>query len=334
MLSTKDYILSYLLEQEDYISGEVLSSRLDISRAAVNTAVKTLRSEGYDILSSTKKGYMLTSRPDRPCYGELLLSLPEERLDRIRFYDEVPSTNDTLKQLAFEGAPEGTVVIADHQSRGKGRRGRSFDSPHGTGIYFSYLMRPSISPSDSTCITAWTAVAVCRAISRSCGIEPSIKWVNDLVAGSKKITGILTEMTLESESGMIDSIVVGIGINVNQKESDFPEDIRHMAGSLRMAKGEIISRTPLIVAMVEEMDILSASITGDTSGYLEEYRKSCLTVGKEVSVVRVHDSGEIPRHGTAISVNPDLSLKVRFQDGSEEDLQSGEVSVRGLYGYI
>lgn len=334
MLSTKDYILYYLLGQEDYISGEFISSRLDISRAAVNTAVKALRNDGYNIKSSTKKGYILIEHPDRPCYGELLHFLPEERLGKVHIFDEVQSTNDTLKQLAFEGAPEGTVVIADCQIRGKGRRGRSFDSPHGTGIYFSYLMRPSISPADASCITAWTAVAVCRAIRRSCGIAPSIKWVNDLVADRKKITGILTEMTLESESGMIDSIVVGIGVNVNQTEKDIPEDIGHIAGSLRMAKGEMIPRSPLISAMVEEMDLLSSSIPGDTSGYLEEYRSSCLTVGKEVSVVRVHDSGETPRHGTALCVNPDLSLKVRFKDGSEEDLQSGEVSVRGLYGYI
>lgn len=334
MLSTKDYILSYLLDQEDYISGEALSDRLDISRAAVNTAVKSLRSEGYDILSSTKKGYKITNCPDKMGYGELLHFLPEKRLDSIHVFDEVASTNDTLKQLSFEGAPEGTVVISDYQSKGKGRRGRSFDSPHGTGIYFSYLMRPSIAPADASRITAWTAVAVCRAITKACGITPEIKWVNDLLLDSKKITGILTEMTFESESGMIDSIVIGIGINVNQESSDFPEEIKDIAGSIRMAKGEKIRRSSLVSSMVEEMDKLTSSIPGSASDYLSEYKKACLTLGKDVSVVKVHDSGEVPRHGTAIDINPDFSLKVRFEDGHEEDLQSGEVSVRGLYGYI
>ncbi|MBO4242076.1 MAG: biotin--[Clostridiales bacterium] len=334
MLSTKDYILSYLLEQEDFISGEILSSRLEISRAAVNTAVKALRSEGYNILSSTKKGYKIIDPPDKTGYGELLHYLPEDRVKLIHSFDEVSSTNDTLKQLSFDGAPGGTVVIADYQSKGKGRRGRSFDSPHGTGVYFSYLMRPSIAPADASQITARTAVAVCRAIRRSCGIDPQIKWVNDLVAGSKKVTGILTEMTFESESGTIDSIVIGIGINVDQKETDFPEDIRDIAGSLMMAKGEYIRRAPLVAALTEEMDILSSSMPDGTSDYLSEYRKRCLTLGKEVSVVKVHDSGEVPRHGTAVDINPDFSLKVRFEDGHEEDLMSGEVSVRGLYGYI
>ena len=334
MLTTKDHVIASLIKADDYISGEKISSSLGISRAAINTAVKTLRATGYEIESSTQKGYRLIGHPDIINAGELLPFLPSDRVETIHAYDEVASTNDTLKQLSFEGAPEGTVVIADYQSKGKGRRGRSFDSPHGTGIYFSYLMRPSIAPADASQITAWTAVAIRRAIAKACGISPEIKWVNDLVVNSKKITGILTEMTFESESGMIDSIIIGIGINVNQVESDFPEEIRNIAGSLRMTKGESIPRAKIVAAMVEEMDKLASSIPGSASEYLSEYKDSCLTLGKEVSVVKVHDSGETPRHGTAIDINPDFSLKVRFEDGHEEDLSSGEVSVRGLYGYI
>lgn len=334
MLTTRDHVIASLICADGYISGERISSSLGISRAAINTAVKSLRAAGYEIESSTQKGYRLTGHPDIISAGELLPFLPSERVETIHTYDEVASTNDTLKQLSFEGAPAGTVVIADHQSKGKGRRGRSFDSPHGTGIYFSYLMRPAIAPSDASQITAWTAVAIRRAISSACGIDPEIKWVNDLVIDSRKIAGILTEMTMESESYMIDSIIVGIGINVNQAEKDFPEDIRNIAGSLRMSKGEIISRASIVAEMVKEMDKLSYSLPGSSSEYLSEYRDACLTLGKEVSVVKVHDSGEIPRHGTAIDIDPDFSLKVRFEDGHEEILSSGEVSVRGLYGYI
>ena len=334
MLTTKDHVIASLIKADGYISGEKISSSLGISRAAINAAVKSLRSAGYEIESSTQKGYRLLSHPDIVSSGELLPFLPSDRVEMIHTYDEIASTNDTLKQLSFEGVPAGTVVIADYQSKGKGRRGRSFDSPHGTGIYFSYLMRPAIAPADASQITAWTAVAIRRAISRACGIDPKIKWVNDLVVDSKKVTGILTEMTMESESGMIDSIVIGIGINVNQVESDFPEDIRNIAGSLRMKKGEMISRAPIVAEMVKEMDKLSDSIPCSASEYLNEYRDACLTLGKEVIVVKVHDSGEKPRHGTAVNINPDFSLKVRFEDGHEEDLSSGEVSVRGLYGYI
>ena len=133
---------------------------------------------------------------------------------------------------------------------------------------------------------------------------------------------------------MIDSIVIGIGINVNQVETDFPEAIRDIAGSLRMTKGENIPRASIVAEMVKEMDKLAESIPGSASIYLDEYRDACLTLGKEVSIVKVHDSGETPRHGTAVDINPDFSLKIRFEDGHEEDLSSGEVSVRGLYGYI
>lgn len=334
MLTTKDHVIASLINADGYISGEKISSSLGISRAAINTAVKSLRAAGYEIESSTQKGYRLLRHPDIISAGELLPFLPSERVLTIHTYDDVASTNDTLKQLSFEGAPAGTIVIADHQSKGKGRRGRSFDSPHDTGIYFSYLMRPAIAPSDASQITAWTAVAIRRAINNACGLSPDIKWVNDLVIDSRKIAGILTEMTMESESFMIDSIVIGIGINVNQVETDFPEAIRDIAGSLRMTKGENIPRASIVAEMVKEMDKLAESIPGSASIYLDEYRDACLTLGKEVSIVKVHDSGETPRHGTAVDINPDFSLKIRFEDGHEEDLSSGEVSVRGLYGYI
>ena len=334
MLTTKDHVIASLIKASDYISGESISTSLGISRAAVNTAVKALRAEGYSIESSTKKGYRLESAPGKLSLGELLPYLPESRLSSVIVEDSVTSTNDVLKNLASSGAPEGTVLIADRQTKGKGRRGRSFESPSGTGIYFSYLLRPAASPASVAHVTACTAVCVHNAILNACGIETSIKWVNDLVLDSRKICGILTEMNLESESYSIDSIIVGIGINVNGSSDIFPPEVRSVAGSIESVTGTHCDRARIASALITEMDRLASCLTSDTSSYLETYSSSCITLGKEVSVVSVHDSGETPRHGTAIAVNPDYTLKVRFTDGTVTDIQSGEVSVRGLYGYI
>ena len=334
MLTTKDHVIASLIKASDYISGEAVSTSLGISRAAVNTAVKTLRAEGYSIESSTKKGYRLISSAGRLSLGELLPYLPESRLSSVIVEDSVTSTNDVLKNLASSGAPEGTVLFADQQTKGKGRRGRSFESPSGTGIYLSYLLRPAASPSSVTHVTACTAVCVHNAILKACGVDTSIKWVNDLVLNSKKICGILTEMNLESETYSIDSIIVGIGINVNGSSDIFPSSIRSVAGSIESITGTHCDRSRIASALISELDQLASCLTSDTSSYLETYSSSCITLGKEVSIVSVHDSDETPRHGTAIAVNPDYTLKVRLTDGTVTDIHSGEVSVRGLYGYI
>ena len=334
MLTTKDHVIASLIKASDYISGEAISLELGISRAAVNTAVKALRADGYSIESSTKKGYRLESSAGILSPGELLPYLPESRLASVTVEDSVTSTNDVLKTIASSGAPEGTVLIADQQTKGKGRRGRSFESPSGTGIYLSYLLRPAASPASVAHVTACTAVCVHNAILKACGVNTSIKWVNDLVLDNKKICGILTEMNLESETYSIDSIIVGIGINVNGSSDIFPPEVRSVAGSLESITGASYDRARIAASLISELDKLSSCLTSDTSSYLETYSSSCITVGKEVSIVSVHDSGEAPRHGTAIAVNPDYTLKVRLADGTITDIQSGEVSVRGLYGYI
>lgn len=334
MLTTKDHVIASLIKAQDYISGEAISSELGISRAAVNTAVKALRSEGYDIDSSTNKGYILKSYPYKLNLGEISSYLPASRLDNVIVESSVASTNDLLKALASEGAPAGTVLIADSQTKGKGRRGRSFKSPSGTGLYFSYLLRPSAAPSDVTHVTACAAVCVHNAILRATGLDASIKWVNDLVIGNKKICGILTEMNLESESYSVDSIIIGIGININGSADIFPPELRDIAGTIESVSGVRSDRSRIAACLIDELDKLSSCLTADTSSYLETYSSCCITLGKEVSLVSLPDSDEVARHGTAIAVNPDYTLKVRLDDGSIVDVKSGEVSVRGLYGYI
>jgi len=331
MLSTKDYVISKLISTDGYISGESLSTELGISRAAINTAVKSLRNDGYDIESVTNRGYHLNNHPDLLTTGEVLALIHEDRMKTVTILPEVDSTNKLLKDLAYNGALEGTVVISDCQTAGRGRLGRSFVSPKGIGIYISYLLKPTTSPELVSKVTCWAAVAVRNAIYRVCGESPSIKWVNDLQMNYKKICGILTELNIESETGTINSVVIGIGINVNDCISDFPEEIRDIASSIRLElkQEEPIHRASLAAILIEELDKLSASFPELNEEYLEQYREACSTVGLDVSVVSAHNhTSEVPRLGTAVGIGDDFSLKVMFEDGHSECLSSGEVSVR------
>lgn len=338
MLGTKDYVLADLINSEVYLSGEKISTKLNISRAAVNTAVKTLRTDGYVIDSSTNKGYKLMEHPDKINMGELLALLPESRLETITCLDTVTSTNKIAKDLCYDGAPAGSIVLANHQSQGKGRLGRTFISPPDTGIYISYLLRPNLAPDQISIIstvTAWTAVAVCNAIENACGIRPEIKWVNDVLVNAMKVCGILTEMFVETESGLITGIVIGIGINVNQKQSDFPDELQEIASSLSAQDGGTkFSRASIIAELIKELDRLADNWPNNRAEYLAMYRSSCITIGKEVDVISVHtDPNEVPRRGVAIGINDDFSIRVQFEDGHEENLSSGEVRVRGINGY-
>lgn len=327
---TKDQVIAILRRNGGYVSGEEISRSLGISRAAVNTAVMSLRNEGYKILSSTNKGYMLNDNEDRLNLGELMARLPEKRSENIMYLKTVDSTNNYLRELAQNGAPDGTVVISDEQTKGKGRLGRSFSSPADSGVYLSMLMRPDSIPAQTASITAWVAVAMCDAIEAVSGIRPGIKWVNDLVINKKKVCGILTEMSVETESGSIQYLIIGIGINVNEHQSDFPEEIRHIAGSLTSETGKRFSRAELACQMINSLDKLRCDWPGNKKAYLEAYKNSCITIGKEVRVFR----GNRETTGYAETIDDDFGIVIRFDDGSRETFTSGEVSVRGLYGYV
>ncbi len=249
-------------------------------------------------------------------------------MERIIQFDITDSTNEALKRLAKDGAPEGQVVIADAQSAGKGRRGRSFASPKGKGIYFSYLLRPKSMTLALSTLTARTAVAVQQAIQTVCGVWTGIKWVNDLVLHGKKVCGILTEMSVED--GEIRYVIIGIGINVNEAVTDFPEELRDIATSLSIEMGKTFSREKLIGEIVRELDKMWYEMERLQTEYLETYRKACITIGKEVQVI----AGEAKRRAKAVQVNEDYSLEVEYEDGSRESLNSGEVSVRGVEGYV
>ncbi len=327
---TKDQVVAILRKSGGYVSGEDISKTLGISRAAVNSAVMSLRKEGYEILSSTNKGYMLNDRNDKLNMGELLALLPAERGESILYLETVDSTNNYLRILAQDGSPDGTIVVANEQTKGKGRLGRSFSSPKDKGIYMSMLMRPYSIPAQTASITAWTAVAMCNAIEAVSGVRPGIKWVNDLVINSKKICGILTEMSVETESGHIQYLIIGIGINANGQIRDFPEDIRRIAGSLNVETGVAINRAELACQMIKALDQVRCDWPDNKQAYLAAYRQDCITLGKEVRVCR-NGNEEI---GTATDIDDDFGIIIKFSDGSVESFTSGEVSVRGLYGYL
>lgn len=241
----------------------------------------------------------------------------------------VDSTNTYLKKLAKKGVPEGTVVIANEQTAGRGRLGRLFQSKKNTGIYMSMLMKPKGEMENIAEITAWVAVAVAKAIERIAKVKPGIKWVNDIVLEGKKICGILTEMTTGG-GGQSKYLIIGIGINVNNKVKDFSEEIQDIASSIREITGKMVSREELVAAVIQELDGIYQKWPNEKSDYLAYYKEACITIGKEVRVIQ---NGK-ERIAFAECVTEEFYLQIGYPDGTKEVVSSGEVSVRGIYGYV
>jgi len=264
--------------------------------------------------------------------NSILSHLPPEFpwREHLHWLEETDSTNDQLKKLARQGAPHGTVLIADRQTGGHGRMGRSFHSPGGVGIYFSILLRPRCTPGELMHLTCATAVAMCDAVEASAGFRPGIKWTNDLVCGKRKLGGILTELGL-SAGGTVDYAIIGIGINCCQQAQDFPEDIRHIAASLSMVTERAVDRAAVAAAMMEALYRMDARLLTEKQAILNCYRKDCITIGQAVSLLR---ADEAVRHGRAVDMDDEGALIVEFDDGRRETVNSGEVSVRGMYGYL
>lgn len=262
----------------------------------------------------------------------ILSQLPQDHPWRssIQYFDSVDSTNTLAKAMAAAGAPSGTVLIANHQTGGRGRLGRSFHSPAGTGIYLSVILRPACAPDQLMHLTCAAAVAMCCAVEKAVGIRPGIKWTNDLVCGKRKLAGILTELSVDPHTGLVSYAIVGIGINCTQQESDFPKSIRGFAGSLAMVSGQTIDRSSLAAEMIRELEKMDRQLLSGKQAVMDQYRADCVTIGKDISLLR----GEEVRHGHAVTVDECGALVVRFLDGHCEAINSGEVSIRGMYGYI
>jgi BirA family biotin operon repressor/biotin-[acetyl-CoA-carboxylase] ligase len=317
---------------EGYVSGEELSEALGMTRAGVWKVIEGLRADGYGIEAKKSSGYRLLSSPDVLTEAEIAPLVSGRIMGRrLVCLESVDSTNNCAKKLALSGAPDGTAVVSDCQTGGRGRMERPFQSPAGKGIYLSVIMKPELPPAEILPVTAMGAVAVCSAIEKACGARPGIKWTNDVVLNGKKICGILTEMSVEGESGALQYVVMGIGVNVRQEPEDFDGDVRSMASSLMHELGRPVSRPALAAAMLNELDAVYGDIRrGDLSRALPAYRAACVNIGRDVRVV---GSGR-ERTGRAVGIDDSFGLIVEAPDGGRFVVRSGEASVRGLYGYV
>ena len=260
---------------------------------------------------------------------DVLTFLPQSHpwQQNIHWFDTIDSTNTRAKEMALQGAPHGTVLLAGHQTAGRGRMGRSFQSPMQMGIYMSVLLRLPLPATQFMHLTCAAAVAACDAVQSVTGMRPGIKWTNDLVCGGRKIAGILTELITTPTQCCA---IIGIGINCHQKPEDFSPEIRSFAGSLAMTTQKNISRPELAAALVESLARMDQKLLTQKAECLVQYGKDCITIGQEVSILRA----DTVRHGKAIAIDDDGGLIVLFPDGHRESVSSGEVSIRGLYGYI
>ncbi|MGE4276388.1 MAG: biotin--[acetyl-CoA-carboxylase] ligase [Lawsonibacter sp.] len=329
---SREKVLSLLLEHpSEALSGEAMSRTLGVSRAAVWKAIEALRQEGYVIPSAPNRGYRLESAPDRVREGELAGPLAGCLVgSTLACLDIIDSTNTECKRRAMAGAPEGLVVLAEEQTGGRGRLGRAFQSPKGCGLYLSALLRPKLEPVEVTDFTAWVAVAVCDGIQAACGVRPRIKWTNDIVLNGKKLVGILTELGLESEINSLQYLVTGIGINVNHRTEDFEADIQNTAISLAQALGHPVRRSGLAVEVIRALDRMYAGFPRNKEEYLDKYRADCLTPGNQVQLVTPKSRQE----AFAVGIDDQFRLVVELPDGTRKALSAGEVSVRGMYGYV
>lgn len=246
----------------------------------------------------------------------------------IRYYKTVDSTNTEAKRLADKGAPHGTVLIADRQTAGRGRMGRSFHSPENAGIYMSLILRPDCKAVDLSHLTCAVGTAMCDAVEAVTATRPGIKWINDLVYNGRKLGGILTELSIGSE-GNVNYAIVGIGINCNQAADEFPVEIADIATSVYQITGKTVDRAKLIAQMICHLHILDQGLFKAKAAWMKAYRMDCITLGKEVMLI----SGDEKRYGKALDVLDDGAMEVQFDNGEISIINSGEIQVRGLYGY-
>lgn len=342
----KAEILTLLREGRDYVSGQELCEKLGVSRTAVWKAIGQLKKEGYSIEAVQNRGYRLgNTETEEAVYGQNEL---DSRMETswaghpVHFFEEIGSTNIQAKLEAENGARHGSLIVADMQTAGKGRRGRAWSSPKGTNVYFSLILKPEFAPDKASMLTLVMAIAVAWGIERTLGKEIqtvqgltdqtvpkcAIKWPNDLVVNGKKICGILTEMSLERD--YIQYVVIGVGINVGRQ--DFASEIAEKATSLESECGHPISRSALIANIMAAFEAVYETFleNEDLTALKESYDAMLVNRDREVCVL--DPKGEY--RGIARGINEKGELMVELPDGSVENVYAGEVSVRGIYGYV
>ena len=320
---TKEQVLKVLQEHPDaFVSGAALAEQLQLSRTAVWKALRQLKADGYEIEAVTSQGYRLLSDSDVLSAEGIARYLRHPEI-RPQVFPALTSTNTVLKSLAAEDAPAGTAVLAVTQTAGRGRLGRSFYSPSASGLYLSLLLRPDLAPADAPRLTSCAAVAVAEAVSGLSGRETGIKWVNDVYMDGKKICGILTEAGIDLESGRVSYVVVGIGINLRAPEGGFPEEIRNIAGAAFDGLSVPDLRNRLAALVLDRLADYAADPFSDE--LFDAYAKRSFVPGRKITVLA---PGKEPVPAEALRLNRDYSLQVRLEDGREEKLASGEVSIR------
>lgn len=335
MKTDKSDILTLLRNSADYVSGQQLCDQFGVSRTAVWKVINQLKEEGYQIESVPRKGYRLVESPaDILSKSEIASRLHTKWAGRKLYYvDFTGSTNTDAKRYAEEGEPHGTTVVADMQTAGKGRRGRKWESPSGINAYFTILLKPSFAPDKASMLTLVMALAVAEAIEEVTALPVGIKWPNDIVINKKKVVGMLTEMSTTPEMDEIQYVVVGVGINVNMGSAEeFPEEIRQTATSLKLESGRQINRAVLIEHILTrfEHNYERFEQTLDLSGLMDAYQRRLVNVGAQVRVL--DPAGEYV--GISRGINQTGELIVEREDGSVTNVYAGEVSVRGIYGYV
>lgn len=327
----KAKILKLLRESDDYVSGQHLCEEFGVSRTAVWKAINQLKEDGYNVEAVRNRGYRIVEIPDVVLEEELeslLIGKTRWAGQNIAFFRETDSTNLRAKQLGDEGAPHGTLVVAEKQNAGRGRRGRGWESPPGCSIYMSILLRPGVAPVKAPMLTLVMAYSVAEGIRLCTGLDVEIKWPNDIVLNGKKLVGILTEMSTEID--FINHVVIGTGINVNM--DSFPEEIAKTATSLCKESGKKIKRSPMIAEIMRQFEYNYERYveTEDLSCIRDAYNQLLVNCGREVQILEKENS----YRALALGINDRGELLVRKGDGSEEAIYAGEVSVRGIYGYV
>lgn len=325
----KTRLLRILRETKEYVSGQQLCECFGVSRTAVWKMIGQLKEEGYEIEAVKNRGYRIVNTPDVMTSQEILSRLHSEWMGHKCIHlTSIDSTNNYARKIAEEGALAGTLVVADEQTAGKGRRGRSWETPDHVNIMMTLLLRPRIHPGPAPRMTLLMAMAAAQSIRAETGLEAFIKWPNDVVLNGKKVCGILTEMSAEVD--YINYVVVGIGINVNQES--FSRELARTAGSLYLELGKKISRAALAVRIVERFEKLYETFvkTEDLRELYGEYNGMCINCGRQV---QVREPGNVYT-GTTDGINEKGELIVRREDGETVCIYAGEVSVRGLYGYV
>jgi len=328
----RDKILEILMNNSnDFLSGEVISTQLGITRAAVWKHIKSLQGEGFEIESKSRLGYRLMAIPESLDQVTLREAIKTKVMGKnLEVHQTIDSTNNRARDLALEGADEGTLVISETQSMGRGRLGRDWISPKGKGIWMSLILKPDLPPDQAPRITAIVAVALRKALNKATGLDVGIKWPNDIIINAKKVCGILTE--IQADIDRIHYLVVGIGINVNMLADDFPPEIASTATSLRIAMNAWLDRRWIIALVMEEIEDIYLKYTKnkDFRRLLDQYREYSVTLNKSVRVI----GRDMNFEGFALDFDTDGSLLVKREDGSITKVLSGDVSVRGEDGYV